>query len=344
VEGPLFKELGSASWLVEESVVKDVPENTPRIVILVAEEDAITADFLTALSKYGYAVGVGVIGPKTDLKRVFTRVRDAEIVIALTSTSDIDVTDFAVSLRTIAQYLAPLQGTQKYGVRMGGPKLDLDEFPVIVEIDRVFTLEDVERLAARVANYFAAQEAGGAIRSEERKERQDRIEKNAATYIQEALAALQEREQRWKTIAHLAHMVGFLTLLTGVGAVLWFSNHALATVSGAVQWPTTVYVGIKSVIVVALLAAASKYAFTIGKSYMNEALKNADRIHAINFGTFYLNAYGDKATWIELKEVFQHWNIARDSGFATLDSSQFDPQLLSSAVEIAKSLTLGSKK
>ncbi|MNW15678.1 hypothetical protein D3C71_2142650 [compost metagenome] len=71
-------------------------------------------------------------------------------------------------------------------------------------------------------------------------------------------------------------------------------------------------------------------------------MKAADRIHAIRFGEFYLRAFGDKTKWAELKEVFQHWNIDRTSNFSSLDTSQFDPKIVESLLELTK--FLGQKK
>ena len=76
--------------------------------------------------------------------------------------------------------------------------------------------------------------------------------------------------------------------------------------------------------------------FSLGKSYSSESLKSSDRIHAIRFGEFYLRAFGDKTKWEELKEVFQHWNIDRNSSFASLDVSQFDPKILESLTDLIK--------
>lgn len=78
-------------------------------------------------------------------------------------------------------------------------------------------------------------------------------------------------------------------------------------------------------------------AFALGKSYISESLKCSDRIHAIAFGKFYLQAYGETATWADLKEVFQHWNIDRTSTFSSLDSAQIDPQILSLLADVVKS-------
>ena len=90
--------------------------------------------------------------------------------------------------------------------------------------------------------------------------------------------------------------------------------------------------------------ASSKYAFTLGKSYMNESLKNSNRLHAISFGKFYLQAYGDVVTPEDVKEVFQHWNIDKDSSFKELNSQSFDPRIFESAIEIASVLTKHEKK
>jgi hypothetical protein len=77
-----------------------------------------------------------------------------------------------------------------------------------------------------------------------------------------------------------------------------------------------------------MLVALAKYAFTLGKSYMVEALRNADRRHAISFGEFYLKAFASQATWVEVKDAFQHWNIDRGSHFLSQDVREFDPQLV----------------
>jgi hypothetical protein len=49
---------------------------------------------------------------------------------------------------------------------------------------------------------------------------------------------------------------------------------------------------------------------------MREALKNADRRHAINFGKFYLESYGAAAEWSQVKEAFEHWNITGENAFS----------------------------
>jgi hypothetical protein len=161
-----------------------------------------------------------------------------------------------------------------------------------------------------------------------------RIESNAATFIQEAINSLEKQEARNHRSGDIWYCLGYLTLLIGIA--FGFYSIAQFSASTELQWIRFAYLSLKSIVVIGLLIACSKYSFTLGKSYMSEALKSADRIHAISFGKFYLRAYGEKASWSELKEVFQHWNIDRSSAFSNLDTNQFDPKFLEAIIEVAK--------
>ena len=108
----------------------------------------------------------------------------------------------------------------------------------------------------------------------------------------------------------------------------------VAHASVSSDWLSLARAVVVNVVVVGFLGACSRYAFSLGKSYTTEALKASDRIHAIMFGRFYLNAFPDRVTWTELKEVFANWNIDRSSAFAHLDVSQIDPQLISMITQV----------
>lgn len=84
---------------------------------------------------------------------------------------------------------------------------------------------------------------------------------------------------------------------------------------------------ISSVLVLGLLGALARFTFVLGKSYMVESLRNDDRSHAISFGEFYLNAFGEKAEWSEIKEAFQYWNIDIGSSFSSRTAADVDLQL-----------------
>lgn len=88
-----------------------------------------------------------------------------------------------------------------------------------------------------------------------------------------------------------------------------------------------------------MFIAFARYAFIFSNSYMHESLKNSERRHAINFGKFYLEAYGANASWEQVKEAFQHWNISNDSAFTKKNTSDFDPKVMENVVELSKALS-----
>ena len=77
---------------------------------------------------------------------------------------------------------------------------------------------------------------------------------------------------------------------------------------------------------------------------MDESLKNSDRIHAISFGKFYLQAFGNDATPEEVKDVFQHWNISSDNSFSGLNAEMIEPNILEAALNILKAAKPNSAK
>jgi hypothetical protein len=80
---------------------------------------------------------------------------------------------------------------------------------------------------------------------------------------------------------------------------------------------------------------------------MREALKNADRRHAINFGKFYLESYGAAADWTQIKEAFEHWNIAGENAFSKPENGKLDITTLekaASAFEKIRDQLIGNNK
>jgi hypothetical protein len=160
------------------------------------------------------------------------------------------------------------------------------------------------------------------------------VEENSSSYIEEAIDLQQNSEKRNRNAATAWYVGGFISLLGGL-VFVGYSVSGLV-ISAATSWAGFSILALKSFIAVGILGACSKYAFSLGKSYMSEALKSADRIHAISFGKFYLKVYGAKATWPEVREAFQHWNIDRTSVFSSLGTTEFDPKLLEGFLELGK--------
>jgi hypothetical protein len=217
----------------------------------------------------------------------------------------------------------------------------LDDMPIPPLVADIMALTAADRNVARiVADVDKAVHAFLGRRTADDQAAEEvskRIETNAAQYVEQAIESLAANERRDRLWGLFWSGLGFGALLLGVVFGFW----SLSQVSGAqdgFQWLRFSYLSLKSIIVIGLLLACSKYAFMLGKTYMNESLKSADRIHAIRFGTFYLKAYGGKTQWAELKEVFQHWNIDKASGFSVLDGGQFDPKFVEAILEVAKAV------
>jgi hypothetical protein len=104
------------------------------------------------------------------------------------------------------------------------------------------------------------------------------------------------------------------------------------------SWQGLAHFAVLGVAIVAMLVALARYAFSLGKSFMVESLRNSDRRHAISLGEFYIKAFPDRLDWTILKDIFQQWNIDKGSAFLTQDGKDFDPELLAKAVEVARVL------
>ena len=174
----------------------------------------------------------------------------------------------------------------------------------------------------------------------------EKIETNASKYVEDAMTRLRFRESRNKLIGNVWYSLGFISLLAGVifGAYGITEFLSVEKITVDVQWTIVVILTIKTAVIIGLLITCSKYSFTLGKSYINEALKNADRSHAISFGKFYLDAYGSTAKWEDLKEAFQYWNINNESSFSKLDTNQYDPKFVELVVELSKIISSKSDK
>jgi hypothetical protein len=205
------------------------------------------------------------------------------------------------------------------------------------------TTRDTDKISTQVSVIVARHLVERAERERKEKQVHERIESNSAIFIKKAMASLEQRERQNRLLGIVWYSFGLVTLLCGIGASLFelplLINHEVRIPMRAAQepWVIFAYTSLKNLIVIGLLIAGSKYSYILGKSFMQESLKSAERIHAISFGEFYLNAYGDKAEWTEMKEVFQHWNITSTSAFSETDPSQYDPKILETIADVLKS-------
>ena len=121
-----------------------------------------------------------------------------------------------------------------------------------------------------------------------------------------------------------------------VGSLFFFGYVTITSFSAIpnpVTWEFITFAALKGLIAVVLFAALAKYSLLFSNSYMREALKNADRRHAIYFGKFYLESYGAAASWDQIKEAFQHWNITGDNAFSKAEDKKTEDKFDVTALE-----------
>jgi hypothetical protein len=165
-------------------------------------------------------------------------------------------------------------------------------------------------------------------------ELQSNVKENASIYIEESLKELRHKERQFYKVAVLWYITSFVLLFVGIG--LPFSRifkplpHDMMEIISSITF---------SLILIALLTALARFSFILGKSYMVESLRNSDRLHAISFGKFYLNAFGQDAEWPEIKEAFQHWNIDKGSSFIKQEVKDFDPEIMKMINKIADAIS-----
>jgi hypothetical protein len=173
--------------------------------------------------------------------------------------------------------------------------------PPFQDIQILFATDrNIDRIFLEVSRSLALAEAQNAAREKKAEEVAKKIESNASEYIDDAIRVQRRSEAVNGIWGKLWYFVGFLVLLIGIGFALISLN---ARTSDS-NWTDLAAVVLTNLIVIGFLGACSRYAFSLGKAYTSESLKASDRIHAIAFGKFYLQAFGEKANWSELKEVF----------------------------------------
>lgn len=171
-------------------------------------------------------------------------------------------------------------------------------------------------------------------------ESRKKIEHNSAAYVNDALIALDQSAKSYHRISRNWSLTGLASLVLGVAAAGYFGLVGLgpAVTSNETDWARTVYFGFKGIILVALFVAIAKYCFSYSQSFMHESLKNSERKHAINFGKFYLQSYGANAEWKQVREAFEHWNIASTSAFSKPDADKFDPKIVEHASQLIEAV------
>lgn len=213
-------------------------------------------------------------------------------------------------------------------------------FKVLVE-QRPLRASEIGAVAAEMGHPIAVRELQVELAERERRALQQ-LEQKSADFVADSKRALAEREVRFRRAAYLAYVCGMLLLIGAATFASWRSlalSSDLRGYSTSIGWAEGMEFVVLSVTALTLMIAGARYSFILGKDFMTESVRNADRGHAISFGEFYLRAYGKNARWEEIKDAFQHWNIGDRSTFTQQDPGGFDPKVSDSLLRLAEILT-----
>lgn len=196
--------------------------------------------------------------------------------------------------------------------------------------ERELALKEREaHLANRIAEFEEAT----------RRQVQQRIEVKVPEYVAAAVRILETREMQYRKKAFAWGVHGTVLLIIAIVATVAVSlygflyGESLSTLG----WQAMIFVSFKGLIVLGVLGLWAKHAFTVSNAYMHEAIKRADRAHAINFGKLYLEVYGNSVERKELLDIFENWNIASESAFSKVSLDGFEPKILEKLTDVLKS-------
>lgn len=185
--------------------------------------------------------------------------------------------------------------------------------------------DNISDLLLRLNQIISSFEGKRIFQQEKIHEIKQKIEQSSSSYVEETLRRLGLLEIKYKSRANFWYLLGYSSIIIGIMMAIWFAVFGPRDFD---KWQEILFISIKTAIIIILLLASSKYCFNLAKTYMNEALKNSDRIHAISFGKFYMQVFGDNIDSKDLKDVFREWNLDKPSEFVKMNSKDYDPQLI----------------
>lgn len=170
------------------------------------------------------------------------------------------------------------------------------------------------------------------------KQVQQRIELKVPEYVAEAVNVLESREAHYRKKAQHWSIHGSVVLALAIAGTIGISlyGYVYGEQLSNLAWQSLLFVSFKGLVVLGVLGLWAKHAFTVSNAYMHEAIKRADRAHAINFGKLYLEIYGNSVDRKELIDIFENWNIATESAFSKITTDGFEPKVLEKLVEVLK--------
>lgn len=191
----------------------------------------------------------------------------------------------------------------------------------IIKLDKSLEEDAIEKIRL----ILAAHDEKIKQSEEEQRKSEEKVKTGLSNYIEDVFTNLKESEKRNKKFAFWLYFVSIISLIaTIVIAVIFVVNRDWQTAN--VEY--MIAYGVVCLFIIIILISLSKLLFTLAKSFMVEAIRCSDRIHAISFGKFFLDAYGAEASREEVLQAFSSWNIDNGStSFRNQSGEDYDPKI-----------------
>ena len=171
------------------------------------------------------------------------------------------------------------------------------------------------------------------------------IESKTGEYLDSTKQGLIKKGKKFSISAFALNALGLLLLIGGVGLgyIIYSESIDLLRVNDKIFWGLTISFTLKGTIMIILIVSASRYCFNLGKMYMNESLKNSDRVHALKFGEIYVKRFDKEMDQEAFKEAFQDWNYTSKTSFSDIDTKDTDYELMIKVMQVMKLLNSSEK-
>ena len=150
------------------------------------------------------------------------------------------------------------------------------------------------------------------------------IETDGYEYLDDTISDLEKQKERNYRISWGCYILS-LIMLVAILVFAFFKFSKLAFAGMDISLYQTIVLCVEIVVLSIAAVSISRFLFLLGKAFMVESLRNANRAHAIGLGKLYLKLYKGKFKWDELKDVLRNWNIDSGSAFMTLDAKDIEP-------------------
>ena len=112
---------------------------------------------------------------------------------------------------------------------------------------------ELERIANRIDEYINIFLGKRLAKEEKSKEIKENIETSAPNYITETIKELEKREKYQRSVSILWYVLGFISIIVGVGVAVWLTTSGIVINNDKENWSITIFYGIKSVFIIILL-------------------------------------------------------------------------------------------